>query len=174
MSFRGAAMKWREPVKISNIDLGATGASTREHLKLAIQYWEKMEHNRWSNSVWAFSIFVIVLVLAMVGVSIFFYHFFQQPVSNIGAAEIAQAITRVVLFGTIIAFVIWGLRQAMRLWAIQVQLLIDAQERLGILAAFISLKTAKWLSAEDMTAVITALVHNPRSTSITEAPSPTT
>ena len=91
----------------------------------AIQYWEKMEHNRWSNSVWAFSIFVIVLVLAMIGVSIFFYQFFQQPVTKLGPAEIAQAITRVVLFGTIVAFVIWGLRQAMRLWAIQQQLLID-------------------------------------------------
>ena len=167
-------MSRRDAVKISEIYLDDAGKATRQHLTLAIQYWEKMEHNRWSNSVWAFSIFVIVLVLAMIGVSIFFYQFFQQPVTKLGPAEIAQAITRVVLFGTIVAFVIWGLRQAMRLWAIQQQLLIDAQERLGILAAFISLKTAKWLSAEDMTVVITALVHNPRSSSVTEAPSPTT
>jgi hypothetical protein len=53
-----------------------------------------------------------------------------------------------------IAFVIWGLRQALRLWAVQKDLHIDAQERLGMLSIFAALKGAGWLKREDVTTLV--------------------
>src|SRR5262249_2640645 len=92
--------------------------------------------------------------------------------SNPIEIEIAHMLTRVIVFGTIVAFVTWGSRQALRLWAVQQALLIDAQERVGGLSLFAALKGAGGLTRQDITTVTSALVGRPKSAPITEAAPP--
>jgi hypothetical protein len=149
-------------------------ALAQDALATATEHWEKLESDRYWNAIVSFGAFLLFLILASVGIGVFFYYLIQHPIPNLELPAIVQAITRVVLFGTLIAFVIWALRQVLRLWAVHEELRNNATERVGMLSMFAAIKGAGWLGPEDVTAIVTALFRRARSAPVVEAPPPPT
>ena len=85
-----------------------------------------------------------------------------------------QAIQHVVIFGTIVAAVFWGLRQVLRMWAYYDDMRADAVEREALFKTFAVLKGAGWLSAPDQTVILTALVNKTRRSNVIGPEAPVT
>jgi hypothetical protein len=118
-------------------------------------YWKKKEEDHHFNAlIWAESFFLVLLLALTTGAYFLYYppSFLEilnkdlPVVGSDGSSAIAEAIQHVVLFGTIVTFFIWGLRQVVRLWVYHEDLRTDAIERIGMLATFEALKGAGWLA----------------------------
>src|SRR5262245_51789535 len=103
MENKTAGSSNRRRVRSSQKDVSAAIASAQDALATTTEYWKKLAYDRWFNSVCAFLAFAVFLVAALLGASYFLYYILQLPITNLGPAEIAQSVTRVILFGTIVA-----------------------------------------------------------------------
>ena len=140
------------------------------------KYWRDWKDNYLYNAKrWAlgFLIPLLTTVLAIVLLLIFQPQFLEISRDNEKVA-IAQAIQHVVIFGTIVAAVFWGLRQVLRMWAYYDDMRADAVEREALFKTFAVLKGAGWLSAPDQTVILTALVNKTRRSNVIGPEAPVT
>lgn len=145
-----------------------TIAVATQELEEPTKYWRDWKDNYLYNAKrWAlgFLIPLLTTVLAIVLLLIFQPQFLEISRDNEKVA-IAQAIQHVVIFGTIVAAVFWGLRQVLRMWAYYDDMRADAVEREALFKTFAVLKGAGWLSAPDQTVILTALVNKTRRSNV--------
>jgi hypothetical protein len=147
-------------------------------LKRVFDYWRKLERDHYFNAAsWGFVFFVVFL--AALGAGGFLLYGSPKFLDVDGSLPnenlaIAKAVTHVFLFGTIVVFFIWGLRQVLRLWAFHEDLYRDARERTAMLHAFAALKGAEWLTPEDVNVVVRALFRATRLSAVTGTEAPAT
>jgi len=153
-----------------------TIAMAKTALDEPTQYWQKCKEDYLSNAFrWAEVFFGCLLIAVFVIGALLFESPQALEISRDNdKVAIAQAIQHVVIFGTIVAAVFWGLRQVLRMWAFYDDMRADAVEREALFKTFAVLKGAGWLSAPDQTVILTALVNKKRRSNVIGPEAPVT
>ena len=164
----GAKRGGIDPAALGQFVRTLTIAVAKQELDEPTKYWEQCKKDYLSNAkAWATgfgaSLLIAVLIIGAL--------LFQSPQALEISREdekiaIAQAIQHVVIFGTIVAAVFWGLRQVLRMWAFYDDMRADAVEREALFRTFAALKGAGWLSDPDQTVIITALANKIRRSNV--------
>jgi Family of unknown function (DUF6161) len=136
-------------------------ALAESELSGAFSYWRKLEKDHYFNAVlWAIAFIVVFVVARIAGVILLYgspkFLEVDSSLPNVNLA-IARAISHILLFGTIVGFFIWGLRQVVRLWAYHEDLYRQAREKAAMLHTFAALRGAGWLTPEDVNVVVRAV-----------------
>lgn len=144
----------------------------------AFSYWRKLEKDHYFNAVlWAIA-FIVVFVAALIGGGILLYESpkFLEIDSSLPSENlaIAKALSHVLLFGTIVGFFIWGLRQVVRLWAYHEDLYRQAREKAAMLHTFAALKGAGWLTPQDVHVIVRAVFRVITLSAVTGTDAPAT
>lgn len=154
-----------DPAAMGQFARTLTNAVAKQELDEPTKYWEKAKNDYFSNAVsWALG-FGVCLIIAVVVLLVSTPQVLEISRDNEKVA-IAQAIQHVVVFGTIVAAVFWGLRQILRMWAFYDDMRADAVEREALFRTFAALKGAGWLTDPDQTVILTALANKMRRSNV--------